>query len=74
MTLQISVLEIYGVKEIGDEAVVVNDDKADYFCLYGLVEGEANGFYVPIGDYIDRSLAELVKDMLDNKKHSPTTV
>ena len=70
MTLKISRIEIHGVKDRGDSAEVVKDDDADFFGLYGLVEGEVNDCYIALGDFSDRSAAEIAKDLLDNKKCS----
>jgi len=67
MTLSICKIEVHGIKENGDMSAVVRDKDADFFGLFGLVEGEVNSFYVAIGDFPDRGAAELVRDLLDNK-------
>lgn len=65
----ISEFEIYPIKDAGDTAsLALRDEDADYFSLFGRVDGEVNDFYVCIGDYPSRSAAELTKDLLDNKK------
>ena len=58
-------LEIYAVKQLGDETVVVErDEDAHWFTLYGLVNGETRGFYIAIGDYPTRADAELTRGYL----------
>ena len=71
MTLKISALEVHPVRDMGDHATIANSDaEADFFGLFGLVEGEVNDFYIAVGDYPDRSSAELARELLDNKKCS----
>ena len=58
-------LEIYPIKQMGDEAVVVSrDEDAQFFTLYGLVNGDTRGYYVPIGDYPTRADADLIRGYL----------
>jgi hypothetical protein len=70
--LEFDVLEVHPIKDHGDHAEVVGDDAdADFFGLYGLVSGDANTFYIPVGDFSTRDAAELTKELLmDNKKKS----
>jgi hypothetical protein len=68
MTLSISSIEVLPVIDKGDCAFIAGaDDDADFFGLFGWVEGEVNGFYIAIGDFAQRCDAELVKELLDNK-------
>lgn len=70
--------QVYGIREFGADANVVPDEQADYFTLYGVVCGSDTnaGFLWAIGDYGNRFDAEIVRDVLDNKKRSlsPTTI
>lgn len=67
--MTITEFEIYPVKDFGETAALAaRDEDADYFSLFGRVDGEANDFYVCIGDYPSRGAAELTKELLDNKK------
>ncbi len=63
---------VRGVKEFGDHANIVPDKDADYFTLYGVITGSDDraGFLMAIGDYENRFDAEIVSDVLDNKKRS----
>lgn len=58
-------LGIYGIKNLGDRYVEVDDDHADFWSLYGFVSA-VNGseFAICIGDSESRAQAELVRDML----------
>jgi hypothetical protein len=71
--MKIHELEVHGVKDMGHHAEVVEDDNADWFGLFGLVKGEVNDFYYPIGDFNDRSSAELAKDFLDKRQKNEAT-
>lgn len=63
--------QVYGIKEYGQTASVTTDGEADYFSLYGLVKGDTGSdFFLAIGDYDSRMDAEIVQDVLNNKKRS----
>lgn len=63
--------EVYPVRDYGVEVRIVEDDKAaDFYCLYGWTD--AGGFYTAIGDYENRFDAEIVADVLSDKKRCPS--
>jgi hypothetical protein len=66
--MQISEIEVHPIKDYGDRASICRDADADFFGLFGLVEGDVNGFYIALGDFASRDTAELAKELLDNKK------
>ena len=59
--------DVYAIRDYGDYAQEAKDDKhATFYGLYGWVE--SGGFYVAIGDYTSRFDAEIVADVLNDKK------
>lgn len=67
--MTITEFEIFPIKDFGETASLANNDaEADYFSLFGRVDGKANDFYVCIGDYKTRIEAELISELLDNNK------
>ena len=56
--------EVHGVQDVGTNAAkVVPDAEADYWSIYG----KMNGLFTCVGDFDTRDGAELVADMLNNK-------
>ena len=57
-------LEVKGVKELGEECMVVEDDAdADFFSLYGRTE---ENFAYCIGDFSTRDGAETIKTAIES--------
>jgi len=57
-------LEVKGVKETGDDCMVVEDDAdADFFSVYGR---DVNGFAYCIGDFSSRSGADFIKTAIES--------
>lgn len=58
-------LEVYGVKDFGDCAEVCQDDKADYFAIYGvLLNSHGSPEYCCVGDFSTRDAAELIVELI----------
>jgi hypothetical protein len=60
--MKFTTLEVKGVREVADACeVVLDDDYADFFSLYGRDE---QGFAHCIGDFHSRNAAEQIKNAL----------
>lgn len=57
--------EIHGVKDQGDQAVIVSDNEADYWAIFGFVTAFNGGeFAIPIGDYSSPDQAKLTLGLI----------
>lgn len=64
-----SALELHPIKDNGEDAEVCEPENADYWSVYGLLDGNNDGspVLICIGDFDSKESAELVIEMLGGR-------